>query len=186
MGRRQLTWRGRACRGAGRPGTGLSDYDWGHRALVVTRGSVPARTDGLGAVAGGFPEAAAKFSFPNHPSSQPLPIEAAVFLDARSGHHLNTTCAGGARLHAPRTQPLYPLRGLGFPERKALEILGHPNWERKPVSLEKKNSVVVKVCLYCIPGVYLYFNVLASMSTHQVRPFGEQSSPSTLGEIKKP
>ena len=146
MGRRQPDLAGAGLAGgrgaleqASRTTTGVTARWW-------SREEVPARTDGLGAVAGGFPGSGGEtFSFPpNHPSSQPLPIEAAVFLDARSGHHLNTTPAlsVGAR-STPREHNLSTLSvaWASFPERKALEILGHPNWERKPVSLEKKTRL---------------------------------------------
>lgn len=111
-----------------------------------SREAVPARPDGLGAVAGGFPGSGGEnFAFPpNHPSSQPLPIEAAVSLDARSGHHLSTTPAlsVGAR-STPRAHNLSTLSvaWASFPERKSLEILGRPNRESKPVSLEKKTRL---------------------------------------------
>lgn len=137
------TWRGRGLQGrrgaleqASRTTTGVAEHRW-------SREAVPAHPDGLGAVAAGFPGSGGEnFSFPpNHSSSQPLPIEAAVSLDARSGHHLSATPAlsMGAR-STPRAHNLSTLSvaWASFPESKSLEILGRPNRERKPVSLEKK------------------------------------------------
>lgn len=137
---------GGACRGrrgaleqASRTTTGVAARWW-------SREAVPAHPDGLGAVAGGFPGSGGEdFSFPpNHSSSQPLPIDAAVSLDARSRNHLSATPAlsMGAR-STPRAHNLSTLSvaWASFPERKSLEILGLPNRERKPVSLEKKSRL---------------------------------------------
>lgn len=118
------TWRGRGLQGeAGRPGTGLSDYDWDRRALVVTRGSPGApRRPWSSSWWLSWKRRRELFVSPKSLFLTATPDRGRSF----SGRALGTpperhSCAlDGSALHAPSAQPLYPLLGLGFLPREKI------------------------------------------------------------------
>lgn len=76
----------------------------------------------------------------------------------------------GAR-STPRAHNLstLSLAWASFPERKSLEILGRPNQERKPVSLEKKLGCGEGFALLHPELLYLYFILTFSQAYRPIR-----------------